>query len=250
VTTATDVNQLYLLLLPVYEKPTIIMPLGHPLDPHDFTYDSLPLSNLPQILNNSLSLEDAINLRNDTSIWNDEPLTGIEQSQIIWASYGYSYLIDNLNVKRHRTVPSSHGTYPLHVFAANYSGIYQYMPSSHSLVEIVRGDRRMEISETVESDGVIISSASWILICFLNTDIGNPKYSVAWYYEAGAIAHNIFLESTSLNLNTNVVHNIIDDDAFFLILMKDSRAFTSDLSLSSTFLGIAVIIWPSSFYCR
>jgi hypothetical protein len=108
------------------------------------------------------------------------------------------------------------------------------MPSSHSLVEIVRGDRRMEISETVESDGVIISSASWILICFLNTDIGNPKYSVAWYYEAGAIAHNIFLESTSLNLKTNVVHNIIDDDALRSALGLSSHNNLVPLLLIST----------------
>jgi len=234
VTTAQEVDQLYLLRLPVYEKPEIIMPLGHPLDPYDFTYDPLPSSNLPLVVNNSISLEDAINLRNETTIWNDEPLTSIEQSQIIWASYGYSYLIDNLNDKRHRTVPSSHGTYPMHVFAANHSGIYQYVPSSHSVVEIAQGDRRIEISETVESDGVIIQSASWILICFLDTDIGNPDYPTAWYYEAGAIAHNVFLESTALNLSTNVVDNIVDDDAL-----------RSALGLSSQTNLIPLLIMPT-----
>jgi len=234
VTTVTEVDQLYLLRLPIYEKPMVIMPLGHPLDPYDFTYDSLPPSNLPPVVNNSVSLEDAINSRHETSIWNDEPLTTIEQSQIIWASYGYSYLIDDLNDKRHRTVPSSHGTYPLHVFAANHSGVYQYVPSSHSIVEIAQGDRRKDISEAVESDDVMIPSASWILISFLDTDIGNPNYPTAWYYEAGAIAHNVFLESTALNLSANVINNIVDDDAL-----------RSALDLSSQTNLVPLLIMPT-----
>jgi nitroreductase len=233
VTTAQEVDQLNLLLLPIYEKPAIIMPLGRPSDDYDFTYDPIPYSNLPIVTNNSFSLEDAINLRNEITIWHDEPLNNLEQSQIIWASYGYSYLIDNLNNKRHRTVPSSHGRYPLHVFAVNHSGVYQYMPSSHSIVEIAQGDRRLEISETVESNGVMIQSAPWIIISFFDADHGNPNYLIAWYYEAGAIAHNIFLECTALDLYANALHNIDDD------------ALRSAIDLSTQTNLIPLIIMPT-----
>ncbi len=211
VTTATEVSQLYQLLLPIYEKPLIIMPLGHPLYSYDFTYDPLPPTNLPSVTNNSMSLENAINNRSEITIWNKEPLSGLEQSQIIWASYGYSYFIDNLNNKRHRTVPSSHGTYPLHIFAANNTGIFQYFPKNHSIIEIAQGDKREDISRAVESESEI-STASWILISFVDIDVINPDYLQAWYYEAGAIAHNVFLECTAMNLSANI-GNIIDDNA-------------------------------------
>jgi len=234
VTTASYANELNKLLLPFYEKAFIVMPLGRPLHLYDFTYDPLPPSDLPSVVNNSISLEDAINNRHEATIWNDEPLTTLEQSQIIWASYGYSYLIDNLNDKRHRTLPSSMGTYPLHVFAVNHTGVYRYYPSSHSIVETAQGDRRMDISEAVESDDVMVSSAPWILISFLDTTIGNPDYWRVWYYEAGAIAHNVFLESTALDLSANVVNSIVDEDAV-----------RSALGISSQTNLIPLLIMPS-----
>jgi hypothetical protein len=122
----------------------------------------------------------------------------------------------------------------LHVYAANHSGIYQYVPSSHSIVEISQGDRRIEISKTVDSDGVMISSASWILISFLDTEIGNPNYPAAWYYEAGAIAHNIFLESTALKLSATAIYNIVDD-----------VALRSALGLSSQTNLVPLLIIPT-----
>jgi len=124
VTTGMYVEELYELGIPSNEKPEIIMPLGHPSSPYDFTYDPLPVSNLPQVVDNDLSLEDAINNRLIVDSWDDVPLSLLEQSQLIWSSYGYSYLIDNVNnpPKRHRTLPSAIGIYPFKIFAANHSG--------------------------------------------------------------------------------------------------------------------------------
>ena len=47
ITTGMSVNDLYELDLPSNEKPEIIMHLGHPPTPYDFTYNPLPQSNLP-----------------------------------------------------------------------------------------------------------------------------------------------------------------------------------------------------------
>jgi len=210
VTTATDVDDLYELGIPTHEKPAIIMPLGHPSTNYDFTYDPLPVSNLPQISNNTMSLEDAINNRLIVDLWDDTPLSLVEQSQVIWGSYGYSYLMDNVNNKRHRTVPSAIGIYPFKVFAANHSGVYLYSPSDHSITEIVQGDKREDINSSINPDNVIITSASWIIIPFLDTNVGYPIG--LWYYEVGAITNNVLLESTALNLSSNVIFNITDED--------------------------------------
>ncbi len=54
-TTGMSVSDLYELDLPSNEKPEIIMHLGHPPTPYDFTYDPLPSSNLPTVMNNTLT---------------------------------------------------------------------------------------------------------------------------------------------------------------------------------------------------
>jgi len=211
VTTGLYVEDLYQLGIPSNEKPEIIMPLGHPSSPYDFTYDPLPTSNLPTVINNTLSLEDAINNRQIIDLWDDIPLSLLEQSQLIWSSYGYSYLIDNVNSKRHRTLPSAIGYYPFKIFAANHSGVYQYVPSTHSITEILQGDQREEIKNCVEYNNIIIDTASFIIIPFLDTNIGGSQYQRFWYYENGAIIHNVLLEATALNLSANVIYDISNE---------------------------------------
>jgi len=126
ITTGMYVEELNELGIPSNEKPEIIMPLGHPSNPYDFTYDPLPNSNLPPVEDNTITLEDAINNRSIVNTWDDSPLSLLEQSQLMWSSYGYSYLWDNVNNKRHRTLPSGIGYYPFKIFAADSNGVYQY----------------------------------------------------------------------------------------------------------------------------
>jgi nitroreductase len=195
VTTGSYVEDLYELDIPSNEKPEIIMPLGHPTSAYDFTYDALPEQNLPQVINNTLSLEDAINNRCIVNNWDDIPLSLLQESQLLWSSYGCSYLFDNVNNKRHRTLPSSWAIYPFKIFAANHSGVYQYSPSSHSISEVVHGDQRQKINDYVESNNISFASASWIIIPFLDTNLGGSQSQRYWHYELGAIINNILLEA-------------------------------------------------------
>jgi nitroreductase len=211
VTTGMNVDDLYQLGIPANEKPEIIMPLGHPASPYDFTYNPLPVSNLPIVMNNTFSLEDAINNLDIVNSWDNAPLSIVKQSQLIWSSYGCSYFFDNVNHKRHRTLPSAINIYPFKIFAANQSGVYQYSPSTHSITTIVQGDRREGINNSIESNNIAITSASWIIIPCLDTNIGQPQYQTFWYYEVGAIAHNVLLEATALNLSANVINEISDE---------------------------------------
>ncbi len=212
VTTGMYVEDLYELGIPSNEKPAIIMPLGHPSISYDFTYDPLSESNLPVIMNNSMSLKDAINNRLIVDNWDNIPLSLFEQSQLIWSSYGYSYLYDNINNKRHRTLPSAIGIYPYKIFAANHSGVYQYSHSDHSITEIVQGDKREEIKDCLQSNNITITSATWIIVPFLDTNVGGPEYQHFWYYEIGAIAHNVLLEASALSLSSNLIYDILDED--------------------------------------
>ncbi|KYK26684.1 hypothetical protein AYK20_08730 [Thermoplasmatales archaeon SG8-52-1] len=210
ITTGMYVEDLYELGIPSNEKPEIIMPLGHPSPAYDFTYNPLPPSNLPAVIDNELTLADAINNRLIIKNWDNIPLSLLEQSQLLWSSYGYSYLYDNVNSKRHRTLPSAIAYYPFKIYAANHTGVYQYIPNTHSISEILEGDQRDEIESCIEANDIVITSASFILIPFLDTNVGVPQYQRFWYYENGAIIHNILLEATALGLWSNVIYDITD----------------------------------------
>jgi len=210
VTTGGNVQDLYELGIPSNEKPEIIMPLGHPSSPYDFNYDPRPGSNLPAIINNTYNLKDSINNRLIRDKWDNIPLSAVEQSQLIWSSYGYSYLFDNINNKWHRTLPSAIGIYPFKIYAADQDGVYEYIPGTHSISTITQGDRREEINNSIGSTDIWIASATWIIIPFYNTDV-SPQYLTWWYYENGAIVHNVLLEAAALNLSANVIYDISDE---------------------------------------
>jgi nitroreductase len=217
VTTASEVNQLKFIGLPLNEKPIIIMPIGHPKTSYKFSYDPI-ISDQPIIKNSTTSLTEAIINRNETIAWEDTDLTLQQQIQVIWSSYGYSYFIDDINDKRHKTVPSSHGTYPLIIYCINKTGIYKYQPELHQLLEIKKGDYREEIANTSE---IFISSAPLMIIPILNITNRGEKYLWVWYYEAAASAYNVLLESTAWNLSSNIIFN------------RDSEGLNSILELDN-----------------
>jgi SagB-type dehydrogenase family enzyme len=211
-TTGLSVNDLYDLDLPSNEKPEIIMHLGHPPTPYNFTYNPLPPSNLPKVINNTLTLAEAINTRQILYAWNTTELTPLEQSQILWASYGTSYLYDNINHKRHRTLPSAMNIYPFKIYTANQTGVYQYAPTNHSLSLIVSGDKRQLIQNAVDHDNISVSSSPMIIIPFWDMNVGSQSYLGWWWYESGAIIYNVLLEATALNLGGNVLSVITDQN--------------------------------------
>jgi len=210
VTTGMSVEDLYQLGLPSNEKPEIIMPLGHPSTAYDFTYTPLPPANLPAVQNNTMTLAESINNRHIVNTWNNSSLSLLEESQLIWASYGYSYLIERVSHDRHRTLPSALDIYPFKVFAANQTAVYQYVPASHSLTTIVTGDRRVAIQDAVGATNISLAGAPWIILELLDTNLGQSQYQTFWYYETGAIAHNVLLEAGTLNLSSSVIMDIAD----------------------------------------
>jgi nitroreductase len=212
ITTGNSVNDLYDLGLPSNEKPEIIMHLGHPTTPYSFTYDPLPELNLPAVVNNTLTLADAVNARQIVNEWNNVELTLLEESQTLWCSYGTSYLYDNINHKWHRTLPSAIDFYPFKVFAANQSGVYQYAPEAHSLSLIVSGDKRELIQNAVAHGDINVTSSPWIILPFWDKNVGSQTYLTWWWYESGAIVHNVFLEGAALNLSVNVIPVITDQN--------------------------------------
>jgi nitroreductase len=210
ITTGMNVNDLYDLGLPTNEKPEIIMHLGYPPEQYDFIYQPLPEQNLPPVINNTDTLVDVVMNRTIVSKWDNVTLPLLDESQTLWCSYGMSYLYDNINNKHHRTLPSAVNYYPFKVYAVNQTGVYQYNPSSHSVSLIVSGDKRALVQDAVAHGDINVSSAPWIIIPFYDHN-NHPSYIAWWWYETGAIIHNVFLEATARDLTCNAVTVITDE---------------------------------------
>jgi len=221
--------------LPPSDVPKIIMPIGHPKYPYNFVYCPLVFSLLPRIQYSNMSLTDAIEERREAEFFGGE-LTKQEEFQVIWSTYGYSYLLDKTkdefyyHINRHRTVPSAHGYYPLRIYVVKESGIYRYIPNIYDpiygiyllpfswfpipvvtfMMKIKSGDYRDEIAQASSPS---IATAPLIIVSVLDIERTRPKgfddfsgeeFRWLWYYEAGASAYNALLESTAWGLSANV----------------------------------------------
>ena len=213
--------------LPENQVGRIVMPLGYPQKPPVFDYNPYLISPLPKVRDSDMNLKNVIEERILKESFNGE-INRQQLSQLLWASYGFSYYIDVTNsntneVERHRTVPSSSCVYPLEIYAVTSSGIFRYFPhilhlNPYSdnpyysnnwafpvisfLLPVRLGDHRDEIAQA--SSQPDIASAPLILVSVLPL-ISLYSVSWPWYYEAGASAYNVMLESTLQDLHASIV---------------------------------------------
>jgi len=216
VTTASEVAQLRLVGLPSHEKPMVIMPLGYPAEAYRFSYHPLA-SGLPVPENSSTSLSAAIDGRAEAIAWKGS-LSRREQTQLVWASYGSSYYVDEVNDRRHRTVPSSHGTYPLRILCCNATGIYEYLPDRHAMAVHTREDRRDAVAA---ASRFFVSSAPLVIVPVLNTSMVDMRYPWPWHYEAAAAGYTALLEATAWNLSGTLI-GALDAGEMRAALMLDT----------------------------
>jgi len=217
--------------LPSYEEGLIIMPLGHPVHEYNFINRPLWISLLPRIEKSSISLTNALIERIESTTFDGE-LTREEISYLLWSSYGFSILIDKSsqeknNLKRHRTVPSAHGYYPLKMYAIRSSGIFQYYPNVLTkiypvpvgflglpivtyMLKIKNGDYREELANLSSLNSVASAPLSIVSVLDINMtrpkdhdDLSGENLRKFWYYEAGSSVHNVLLEATALDLSCN-----------------------------------------------
>jgi SagB-type dehydrogenase family enzyme len=191
--------------LPVNEKPLYKMPLGYPLPPYANYQNLMPTFRpssleLPEIQDSNVSIEVALDSISSSHKWSNNPVTRQELSQILWAGYGYSYYQDTSTSPstRHRTVPSAHAYYPMKVYAVTSSGVYEYIPATHSLTTIVTGDRRSSLA-SASGNGWASSAPLIIAVAYVEDSrpwIGGEET----YVEVGLIAQDVYLESAAWGL--------------------------------------------------
>ncbi|MDH5595121.1 MAG: nitroreductase family protein [Candidatus Bathyarchaeota archaeon] len=215
--------------LPENEKVLYKMPLGYPLLPYTDYQNLVPTSRpssseLPEIQDSTVSLENALDSVFSSHEWSENPVTKQELSQVLWASYGYSYYEDTATSPptRHRTVPSAHSYYPMRIYAANSSGTYEYLPEQHTLTTIAAADRRLSIA--LASGNTWVSSAP--LIIALAWDDSHILTVDTTYIEVGLITQNVHLESTAWELIADWGKADTDEDA-----MREALGLTEETHL-------------------
>lgn len=228
--------------LPPNIKGMGVMPLGHPNIFYNFKYRPLLLSLLPRVKFSDTTLTEALEDRTEVTTWDNSSISRGDLSNLIWASYGYSYYIDRSGsdtIKRHHTLPSAHGYYPFRIYAVNKGGIYRYiyglynvdvwgLPVIAFLLKNNWGDKREAIAQASESFVVNAPLSIIPVLDIQNTikwdDLSSESVRWIWYYEAGASAHNVLLGATSRGLAGNIV-SINDKSAICSLLRLDEEQF-------------------------
>lgn len=199
------------LQLPEDLIPLLVMPLGYPTNPYPAAspnYDFM-VGNLPPVQYSELSFEDAVRNMLFSRAWSAENLSLQELSQLLWAAYGYTNVTHKTTY--HRTTPSAYGIYPLLIFVSNATGVYQYLPENHSVVEILHGDKRLDIANACSGQGWAANAPVIFLIVYNSSyNNGNTGDGGALPHEfmevnAGAVIQQLFLEASAWNLSANVI---------------------------------------------
>lgn len=161
------------------------------------------------------SVEKALYQRRSVREYQDEPLTLLQVSQLLWAAQGITH------PNGYRTAPSAGALYPLEVYllASDIeelsSGIYRYLPQEHALILTTPGDHRRAVYDAALDQEMILDAPASILISavYERTTVKYRSRGEQYVHmEVGCVAQNIYLQAESLKLGTVLIGAFHDDE--------------------------------------
>ena len=194
------------LKLPSTQTPLLVMPLSHPISSYAAATPkfSIMTGNLPQVQYSVLTFEDAVTNMVFAQEWSEDPLSVQELSQLLWAAYGYTST-------NHITTPSAYGIYPLIIYVSNATGVYRYLPESHSVTMIASGDKRLDIANTFSGQTWAADAPTLFLIGYDSnynggdTGDGGALSHLFMEVNTGCVIQQLFLEASAWNLQANIL---------------------------------------------
>ncbi|MBS7622284.1 SagB/ThcOx family dehydrogenase [Candidatus Bathyarchaeota archaeon] len=173
------------------------------------------------------SLEEALMNRRSARSYVDGALTLEELSQLLWAAQGLT------SPQGLRTAPSAGGLYPLEVYVVVgrveglSRGVYRYLPSTHSILRIQDGDRRVELARASLDQSWVKEAAVDIIIAaaYERTTVKYGERGVRYVHlEVGHAAQNLCLQATALRLGAVTVGAFDDDEVSMVVgLPQDEK---------------------------
>jgi SagB-type dehydrogenase family enzyme len=126
-----------------------------------------------------------------------EPLTVEDVSELCWAGQGVT------GKPGRRAAPSAREMYPISMFLADATGVLEYRPKPHQLVQTLDGDLRAELCR-IALGKAAVADAPAVFIFTINPRRMEMEFE-HWalrlcYIEVGAIAENMLLQATAMDL--------------------------------------------------
>ena len=160
---------------------------------------TLKIVQLPEPkLTGPISLEQALQKRRSSRHFNSKPLNFIQLGQLAWAGQGITD-----EQKGFRTAPSAGAIYPMKLYFATPQGVFVYNADGHSLEQIFGQDIRESLARAALDQSFVAQASCDIIIAGSVKKLAAKYHSKARRYmlmEAGHIAQNILLQTTSLGL--------------------------------------------------
>ncbi len=165
-----------------------------------------------------LSIDDVLKKRKSIRIFSEDPVSKKQLSYLLWASTGIKR--EELGFE-FRTAPSAGALYPIETYLVINrvldipKGLYHYSIIDHSLEELKTGDFSNDITKAaLEQDMCKHSAAVFIWTAIFKRSkwkYGERAYRYI-YLDAGHIAENFALASTSLGLGNCQIAALFDDE--------------------------------------
>jgi len=165
-----------------------------------------------------LTLNDVLKKRRSIRNFSEKPITKKQLSYLLWASTGIQREEKGF---KFRTAPSAGALYPIETYLVINNvkeipkGIYHYSVKDNSLEQLKTGDFSIDIYKAALDQVMCRDSA----VVFIWTAIFNRskwKYGERAYryiyLDAGHIAENLALASTSLSLGSCQIAALFDDE--------------------------------------
>lgn len=145
-----------------------------------------------------MSLEAALQSRSTIREFSVEPLAMEVVSQLLWSAQGLTH--DG----HRRTAPSAGATYPLELYLVSGDGIYQHVPSDHTLLHTMKGDHRRDLHDASLEQEFILEAPVTLLFTavFARTEqrYGSTRSPRYIHMEVGHAAQNVLLQAVALDL--------------------------------------------------
>lgn len=165
--------------------------------------------NLPRAaLTSKVSIESTIQSRRSVRSFSPAPLFLTDMAQLLWAA---QWITSGAGL---RAAPSAGALYPLEIYLVAGAindlapGVYRYIPTTHSLALIKKGDLRSALAGAALGQRSIAQAPASLVItgAYQRTAAKYGKRAGRYVHlEAGHAGQNILLQATAIKMGTVVI---------------------------------------------
>lgn len=174
----------------------------------------------PPRSSSDVSLEEALVRRGSVREFSDEPVSGPDLGQLLWAAQGE-------REGPGRTAPSAGGLLPLEVYVVARDGVWHYQADGHRLGQVRAGDFRDQLAVAALDQRAFHSAPAVVAIAGVEARMTTKYHQRGRQYvmmEAGHAMQNLLLQAAALGLGAVPTGAFRDDQvAAILDLPTGSR---------------------------